>query len=380
METNRSDKRLEAEHGVVSAYPDDFFGYFGWPTLARLDDGALVAAASGLRNEHRCPFGRSVICISVDDGETWSPPRVVNDTPIDDRDAGIVSLGGDRMLISWFSTDFRKVMPDDVQNLEPYDEKRDWPAAAIGLTDETVSRFLGSWIRVSHDRGASWADPIKVDLTAPHGPIHLRSGKLLYFGKEFLTDMGGFSTGIGRIAAMESGDDGTTWERLGDVPIFDGTKEGQYHEPHVAELPDGRLLGLIRLENLRGEDILGELGLPRFSIVQTRSNDGGRTWSRAEPLGFHGSPPHLLVHSSGALICAYGRRLEPYGERIMISRDGGESWTYDLTLRDDGPDSDLGYASSVELADGRIMTMYYQKLGTTEEKCALLWSKWELPF
>jgi hypothetical protein len=63
----------------------------------------------------------------------------------------------------------------------------------------------------------------------------------------------------------------------------------------------------------------------------------------------------------------------------MMSNDGGETWHYDWVLRDDGPDRDLGYPSSVELADGSIFTVYYQKIDSTEEKCSLLWSRWRLP-
>ena len=63
----------------------------------------------------------------------------------------------------------------------------------------------------------------------------------------------------------------------------------------------------------------------------------------------------------------------------MISRDGGQSWTYDYILRDDGPDGDLGYPSSVELKDGSIFTLYYQKPAAQQDKCALLWSRWQLP-
>ena len=74
-----------------------------------------------------------------------------------------------------------------------------------------------------------------------------------------------------------------------------------------------------------------------------------------------------------------GYRREPYGERAMISRDGGASWEYDYILRDDGPDSDLGYPSSVELADGSILTAYYQKLARVEDKCGFLWTRWDLP-
>ena len=62
----------------------------------------------------------------------------------------------------------------------------------------------------------------------------------------------------------------------------------------------------------------------------------------------------------------------------MVSRDGGESWDYDLILRDDGSDGDLGYPSSVELADGSIFTVYYQR-ERPGAQCALLWTRWALP-
>ena len=190
--------------------------------------------------------------------------------------------------------------------------------------------------------------------------------------------MAGFTDGIGAIAAAKSSD-GIRWQALGQVPLYEGTQERNYHEPHVAELPDGRLLGLIRFEKAPNGPEPKALGLQDFSLFQSISSDGGSTWSQAEPLDFHGSPPHLLVHSSGTLIGSYGYRQEPYGERIMLSYDGAASWTYDYILRDDGPDRDLGYPSSIELDDGSILTMYYQKPASKTDKCALLWSRWSLP-
>ena len=88
----------------------------------------------------------------------------------------------------------------------------------------------------------------------------------------------------------------------------------------------------------------------------------GRTWSVPTPLGFHGSPPHLLAHSSGALVCVYTNRgteqTDPgaakslrattftgFGQRAMISWDKGCTWVYDYVLRNDGVDQDLGCAS-----------------------------------
>jgi len=74
----------------------------------------------------------------------------------------------------------------------------------------------------------------------------------------------------------------------------------------------------------------------------------------------------------------YGYRKGHYGQRAMICRDGGQSWEYDLILRDDGPGHDLGYPSSVELADGSVFTVYYQQ-DRVGGQCALLWTRWFLP-
>jgi len=370
---------LDATHGVICSFPHDFYGYFGWPTVARLDDGTLVVAASGLRNAHVCPFGRTVICTSSDERRTWTAPAVVNDLPIDDRDAGVLSLGDRRLLISWFSTDTRKA---DIHRTYREREDAGWiaryRAGFARMNDDTAARWVGSWVRLSADAGETWDAPVKVPVTAPHGPIRLANGALLYLGKTFTADERGNRTRDGQIRALQS-TDGTNWSELGTVSLPEGTIEEQYHEPHVVELPTGGLLGLIRLQNHASAPPLEDRGWAGFGLALTRSLDGGKTWTEAEPLGFHGSPPHLIRHSSRALVCVYGYRLAPFGQRAMISVDEGASWRYDLVIRDDGPDSDLGYPSSAELEDGSILTVYYQKLGDKREKCSLLWSRWKLP-
>src|SRR5262245_28433627 len=64
--------------------------YHGWPTLTRRKNGQLVVACSGGREQHVCPFGRVEMIVSNDQGATWSWPRVVLDSAIDDRDAGVL--------------------------------------------------------------------------------------------------------------------------------------------------------------------------------------------------------------------------------------------------------------------------------------------------
>ena len=57
---------------IVCNNPDSVFGYFGWPSVARLPDGTLAVAASGFRLRHVCPFGKGVICYSRDEGRPWA--------------------------------------------------------------------------------------------------------------------------------------------------------------------------------------------------------------------------------------------------------------------------------------------------------------------
>ena len=58
----------------------------------------------------------------------------------------------------------------------------------------------------------------------------------------------------------------------------------------------------------------------------------------------------------------YGERNRPYGVRALVSRDGGATWERDkgFILAWDARSSDCGYPSSVQLEDGRILTVYYQ--------------------
>ena len=358
---------LDAEQGVVYRLPGERFGYFAWPTIARMDDGTLLVVSSGLRAEHVCPFGKTVLNVSSDDGRTWSPPRVIQDSPIDDRDAGIVNLGGKSVLASWFRSDTRIYAKE---TWIPAAERDSWPKVFADWTDDMVTGLVGSWTSISDDGGETWGDPRRAPVSTPHGPIKLADGDLLYLGKPFGTwkDME-----VGQITAARSSDRGQTWRIIGRVPVAPRTTAANYHEPHVVELPSGRLVAAIRVEERSGRS-----GMPAFTIMQTLSDDGGVTWSVPRWVGFSGSPPHLVRHSSGALVMTYGYREKPFGQRVAISRDDGQSWQGDWVLRADGPDFDLGYPATVELADGSLLTVCYQK-AAPNEKCSLLWSKWKLP-
>ncbi|MBQ8552488.1 MAG: hypothetical protein IJ428_06720 [Clostridia bacterium] len=53
---------------TVMHNPDSRHNYFAWPTVTRLQNGKLAVVASGFRLFHVCPFGKTVISYSEDDG------------------------------------------------------------------------------------------------------------------------------------------------------------------------------------------------------------------------------------------------------------------------------------------------------------------------
>src|SRR5690349_19777630 len=78
--------------------------YHGWPTLAARRDGRLILVYSGGREAHVCPFGRVELMRSNDSGKTWSWPEVVFDSPIDDRDAGVLETPAGSILVTTFTS------------------------------------------------------------------------------------------------------------------------------------------------------------------------------------------------------------------------------------------------------------------------------------
>ncbi len=74
----------------------------------------------------------------------------------------------------------------------------------------------------------------------------------------------------------------------------------------------------------------------------------------------------------------YTIRDEKFGQRARISRDGGKSFSEEIVLCENAKNWDSGYCSSIELDDGSIYTVYYQK-AEGDNYCSLMYTKWNLP-
>ena len=360
----------EVKHGIVHRVPNTVFRYNGWPTVCKDDRGVLYCTASGMRIQHVDPSGKNCMWLSFNEGETWTPPMIVNDSYMDDRDAGITYIGDGKLIMSWFS-DYSKdhyKWYENTDYLHPADKEM---ILAMGRVYDTLPeevRKNGNYVKLSRDYGVTWTDPIETPMSCPHGPNVMNDGSLIFLGK---VQFDNGTQNYRAVAAYHSDDDGLTWTLRGTVPVPEDLTPDHLHEPHVIQLPNGRLLGAIRCHCRPVQ--------PDFTVYTTFSDDGGYTWSMPQCLEVNGSPPHLMLHSSGAVICSYSRRGGPTNssERACVSYDGGETWTEDYVIHPNVPFCDHGYPATVELKDGSLLTVYYQAWDN-DNFCSILQTKWSL--
>jgi hypothetical protein len=145
------------------------------------------------------------------------------------------------------------------------------------------------------------------------------------------------------------------WDGIAGI-VPPPVSDRRFGEPHMAELPCGRIVMMIRSTAVPYGD-----EHPQNVLWQTYSDDAGATWAQMQPTSLWGFPPHLSMLSGGRLLCSYGYRRPPYGQRACISADGlGWDRAQEIALREDAQSGDLGYPVSLELSGGRILTVYYQ--------------------
>ena len=345
-------KKLKTENQIICQNPNSLFRYFGWPSVAKLPDGTLAMVCSGFRTGHIGPFGKGIICYSKDEGKTWTKPMPIIDTLEDDRDCGILVYNG-KVMVNSFNNGIR-VSSSWEASRNPLNDA--YYQTIDALADEEDARHYGS-VYVTSDDGYQFSEVKRAPVQSPHGPCLMPDGKLFWIGTPM--KMGEKHPGQMDCYSIDENENFTYLSTI-------NSPEGCWFcEPHAIAV-DGKIIVHIR-ENVS------------FTVWQCESVDGGKTWNEAYPLDVeNGSPPHLLRHSNGTLISVYGRRKAPFGQRVMFSRDNGETWDVDYVLRDDGPSDDLGYPATVELKDGSLLTVYYQK-ESKEGPCVIMQSIWQLP-
>ena len=146
---------------------------------------------------------------------------------------------------------------------------------------------------------------------------------------------------------VRSTDGGKTFEHVWSFcPEIDGEPVGDegYSEPDMAVLANGDILCVMRTGS-------------RSPMYQSRSTDGGCTWSEPRSIGWPGVKPHLRLLGNGVLACSSGRGIygQPQVTYAMFSIDGtGEVWEYPFAFHT-GPG--CSYTSNME-RDGKFYVVY----------------------
>lgn len=323
-----------AESEFVTVVQDGGAGaYEAFPDLCRLKDGRLMCVfyASyhhiGLPKPEWPNGGRVAYCLSSDEGHSWTKPKLLFDSPDDDRDPSIVQLKDGRLICNFFCIR-RKAGPGQPL-LDPYAEP--WTP-------------LGTWIVTSDDAGKTWSEPAQL-ASGPYftsSPIRELSNGRLILGL-YRQGQEGKANG----AAIFSDNGGKTW---GDVVELDNRGFVLDAETDIVELLPGRLLAA-----QRGS------GDP---LHWTTSEDNGTTWAQSQPAGFTAHCPYLHRAADGVFVFGYrqvtgGGMKTVMNTAIRVSRDGGKTWG-DPVVVDDVVGA---YPSMVNLKDGSVLIAYYEETG-----------------
>ena len=309
-------------------------GYF--PVLARTGKQALaVICRTG--GTHVAACGTLAVATSKDGGRAWTDPVEITPRWEDSRNPAFgVNANGDLIAAYWKAC------------LDCYVDETNGPR---WKDLKTTGKVPAMFVRRSADNGRTWSEEwaYKSSLLALPSPfgriIAAPDGTLLMcvYGTPRRA-----RKGVRDITTLlRSRDGGRTWGDESLVALG-------YNETAHAFLPGGRLLAAARSES--------------GHVATLFSDDAGRTWSKPVKVTRDGEhPADLTVLASGTVQLTFGRRIRPMGCGLLFSADKGKSWDTDreVLLAGDGVrNGDLGYPSTVQLADGTIVTALYYASGS----------------
>ena len=353
-----------ADHtvGKTVVVHKDEFAYISHPSIAILADGGWIAAFTHTpRREPRMhppsdPLFRNLVSGTTDKGETWGEPHFAPDFDWSGVETpGIARLRNGTVVLTqfrfgWYPLGLAKRRRAAGEPISISLPDRGWTEE---FTDSEWDDAQYSWARGYHglyahlsgDDGDTF-ETVKID-PGPYrdgftrtGVVELSDGRVVYPVTEHHPPTSKHTY----LLASRTG--GRTW----DAPtLIVRSPELSFGEPHLAEVGDGELCCILRTSNKGGY------------LYDCRSLDGGQTWSEPGPTPMFGHPGHLLVLNDGRLLCTYGRRQAPFGIRACLSEDGGRNWRTDdeIVVRDDLPNGDLGYPTTIEYGPGQLFVCYY---------------------
>jgi hypothetical protein len=297
-------------------------GYQGFPRLCRLKDGDILCvfyagwSHTSPRGGLRANGGAQALCRSTDGGETWSPATIVLDSPFDDSGASLWECDDGTLRLSAYSLDHQ---------------------AWVSLKD-----YHHYYAITSADGGRTWSGLAEMkigdrrigELNPWTTPRRLANGEWLW-----PTYWAGGAAGAGyaewrfRAGFSRSVDGGHTWGE----PEYIEAEPSLMDEGDICQFPDGSILCVLRDE--------------KQHMWQTWSRDNGHTWTQPVNLPWYGHCPNLLRLRSGITLLAH----RVPGLCVRYSLDDAKTWAGAAMIDSAGG----AYSSMVELANGRVLIVYY---------------------
>lgn len=291
--------------------------HVAFPSIEKIAKDQLICVFRA-GSSHASPDGRILMCLSGNNGKSWSEPDTIVSTRLDCRDPSVTMLSDGSLIVNFFQSRY-----DNAGKL-------------IGA--------LGVYIARSVDRGKTWDAPRMIRLADYEWAacsakiVELQNGDLLlpvYAGRT-----GEKSTAL----VLISRDYGYDWSEV-YVIASDTDAELDFQEPCLQQMPDGRILCILRTA---GEG---------HAQYMNYSDDDGRTWSRPMRINVQGQAASMLLKDN-VVICAY-RDFSPHATSYSLSYDFGKTFEKETIIHRHM--DDRAYPEMVSLASGEIFCCYYEK-------------------
>ena len=319
-----------------------------WPNLTLLPDGSINATIFSLPSHGQ--VAGAAECWNSPDGAFWTrrgiPAPNVENTNRMNVAAGLAKNGDLLVLCSGWT---------DVKQPQR-------PKQAVFRDD-----ILSTWVCRSSDGGQTWtqikAFPKPDDGWTnyiPFGDIKQGEDGALHvscYGGEWTDPNKSTKTKGYRSWHFRSDDDGKTWTRTGTIH-----KTG--NETTLLHLGGKRWLAAAR-----------ETAMDLFI-----SEDDGLTWGapnrvtqKNEIIG------HLLRLKDGRILLAHGSRVKgQFGVLAKITTDEGKTWGEPIRIAHT-LESDCGYPSTIQRADGKLVTAWYSKTSENHQRYHMGVALWDAP-
>ena len=343
----------------------EFSGHFAFPDVVKLKNGKFMTVfRSGTQH---VDVSGAIFASFSEDGINWDEPDIVfNDPTIDDRDPSIAVLSDGRVAMNWFKYRY----PEDNFS-EPWIHHLFFAVSGkSGLNFGEEVQVDGGVFDYSEtselDENGIWRDDKGSEITvaASSSSVIEHDGKIIipgYFGGA-LNRKEMAKTPKTKVVLYESADGGKTWTPNEVKAEIDENMWLQ--EPALLKVTDSRWI-------IQARTAKGASPSNKGDLVQTVSEDGGKTWSPYKSLGFVAHAPELLKLENGVIVSSFrwldwGLNVEREAVSMVYSLDGGDTWSDLIEILDCGL-AECGYPGMVELPDNKILVVYYTPGGRSIE-------------